>query len=293
MPLLCELPLVCVVTSGESWYLPLLEPWTIGFMCDGLFAALLAGLSCALLGVFVVFRRMAFAGEAMSHTTLPGLVIAQSQGWSLALGALASNLITAIGISILSSGASRRRGVREDATIGVVFTGMFAFGVILTNFQGSWRDLSHLLLGNILSVAPNDLWFMVIAACVIVVTLIALHKELELSSYDASYADLIGIGATRMRLTVLVLVALAVVSGVQVVGVILTSALLVTPAATAAMFTRRLLPLMALAVALSWTAIVVGLYLSYFWSLPPGATIVFLAALIFVCAWSWRKLSRS
>ncbi|MSQ90725.1 MAG: metal ABC transporter permease [Phycisphaerales bacterium] len=268
----------------------LLEPWSMGFMRDGLLASLVAGLSCALLGVYVVFRRMAFAGEAMSHTTLPGLVLAQMQGWSLACGALASNLATAIGIAVLSSGASRRRGVREDATIGVVFTGMFALGVILMSFGGSWRDFSHLLLGNILSVTPSDLWFMVGAACAIVMTLVLLHKELELSSYDAHYADLIGIGASRMRMIVLVLVALAVVSGVQVVGVILTSALLVTPAATAAMFARRLIPLMAISVAVSWTAIVVGLYLSYFCSLPPGATIVALAALIFVCAWTWRRI---
>ena len=110
----------------------ILEPWSMGFMRDGLFAGLVTGLSCALLGVYVVFRRMAFAGEAMSHTTLPGLVLAQMYGWSLTLGALASNLATAIGISILSAGGSRRRGVREDAAIGVAFTGMFALGVILT-----------------------------------------------------------------------------------------------------------------------------------------------------------------
>lgn len=269
----------------------ILEPWSMGFMRDGLLAGLVTGLSCALLGVYVVFRRMAFAGEAMSHTTLPGLVLAQMYGWSLAFGALASNLATAIGISILSSGGSRRRGVREDAAIGVAFTGMFALGVILTSFGGSWRDLSHLLFGNILAVAPGDFWFIVGAGCAIVVTLILLHKEFELSSYDSNYADLIGIGAGRLRLAILLLIALAVVSGVQVVGVILTSALLITPAATAALFARRLVPMMALSVIISWTAIVVGLYVSYFWSFPPGATIVVVATLIFVGAWIWRKVA--
>lgn len=267
------------------------EPWSMGFMRVGLVAALVAGLSCALLGVYVVFRRLAFAGEAMSHTTLPGLVLAQMYGFSLATGALASNILTAIGISVLSSGASRRRGVREDAAIGVVFTGMLALGVVLMSFGGSRSDFLHLLFGNILSVTPGDLWFMIVAAIVIVATLRSLHKELELSSYDASYADLIGVGASRLRLAILVLVALAVVSGVQVVGVILTSALLITPAATAAMFTRRLAPMMMLSVAISWTAIIAGLYLSYYASLPPGAAIVALASLIFVAAWVWRRVT--
>ncbi len=278
----------CPLGLCGSW---LLEPWAMGFMRAGLAASLLAGLSCALLGVYVVFRRLAFAGEAMSHTTLPGMVIAQMYGASLAVGALASNVLTAAGISLLSSGASRRRGVREDAAIGVVFTGMFALGVILMSFGGSWGDFVHLLFGNILSVAPSDLWFMVCAACAIVVTLIALHKELELSSYDTHYADLIGIGSSRLRLVILTLVALAVVSGVQVVGVILTSALLITPAATAAMFARRLVPMMALSVVISWTAIVAGLYLSYYGSFPPGASIVALSSVLFVGAWFWRKVA--
>lgn len=264
------------------------------FMRDALLAGLIAGLSCALLGVYVVFRRMAFAGEAMSHTTLPGLVLAQMYGWSLALGALLSNLTTAIGIGILSGGASRRRGVREDAMIGVVFTGMFALGIILTSLggpAGTWGDLSHLLFGNILSVAPGDLKFIIGASVVIVGALVLLHKEFELSSYDANYADLIGIGATRLRMITLVLIAFAVVSGVQVVGVILTSALLITPAATASMFARRLVPMMALSVILSWVAIITGMYAAYYISLPPGATIVVVCALLFVAAWCWRKVS--
>ncbi len=271
----------------------LTEPWSFGFMREALLAGLLAGVSCALLGVYVVFRRMAFAGEAMSHTTLPGLVIAQMQGWNLAMGALASNIVTALGIGLLSSGASRRRGVREDAAIGVVFTGMFAVGVVLMSVGGSWRDFSHLLFGSILAVTHADMWFMFAAGLVIITTLVALHKELELSSYDATYADLIGIGASRLRSVVLVLVALAVISGIQVVGVILTSALLVTPAATAAMFARRLVPMMVISVAASWLSVVLGLYVSYHFNFAAGATIVGISTLLFIAAWAWRKIIRS
>ncbi len=268
----------------------LVEPWSFQFMRDALVAGLAAGMGCAALGVFVVFRRMAFAGEAMSHTTLPGLVVAQWQGWSLSLGALASNLITALGIGLLSGRASKGRGVREDAAIGVVFTGMFALGVMLTSLGGSWRDLSHLILGNILAVEPGSLWFMIGSALAILVVLAALHKELELTSYDATYADLIGIGSGRARLLVLALVAFAVVSGVQVVGVVLTSALLISPPATAAMFTRTLRPMMVLSVIVSWIAVVGGLTLAYHADLPAGAAIVGCSAVTFALAWAWRRM---
>ncbi len=270
-----------------NWFV---DPWSYGFMCDALIGGLAAATSCAPLGVYVVFRRMAFAGEAMSHTTLPGLVVAQSQGWSLAVGALASNLLTALGIGAVAAGPSHRRGIRDDAAIGVVFTGTFALGVLLAYLLGSSRDLTHLILGNILAVTPGALAYMIASALVILAVLVAIHKELELTSYDATYADLIGIGSARVRFLVLVLVALAVVSGVQAVGVILTSALLVTPAATAALFTRRLVPMMLLATVFAWATIAIGLMVAFHADLPAGATIVATAALGFVGAWASRRL---
>lgn len=270
----------------------LLEPWTHAFMRDALAAGLAAGVACGVLGVFVVFRRMAFVGEAMSHTTLPGLVIAQAKGLSLMAGALASNVVTALGIAVLSSRTSRRRGIRDDAAIGVVFTGMFALGVVLTARIGSWRDLSHLLLGNLLSVAQGDLLFMLCAAVLVLAVILALFKELELASYDSTYADLIGIRSQRLHALLLVLIAFAVVSGVQVVGVVLTSALLVTPAATAALLTRRMVPMLWLSATTAAAAVVGGLLLSYHASLPSGATIVLMAALLFMTAWIWRRTQR-
>lgn len=270
----------------------LLEPWTHGFMRDALAAGLAAGVACGVLGVFVVFRRMAFVGEAMSHTTLPGLVIAQAKGFNLIAGALASNLVTALGIAVLSSRTSRRRGIRDDAAIGVVFTGMFALGVVLTARIGSWRDLSHLLLGNLLSVAQGDLLFMVCASVLVLAVVVALFKEMELASYDPTYADLIGIRSQRLHALLLVLIALAVVSGVQVVGVVLTSALLVTPAATAALLTRRMIPMLWISVVTAAVAVVGGLLLSYHASLPSGATIVLMAALLFIAVWVWRRTQR-
>lgn len=268
----------------------LVEPWQHAFMRDALVAGLAAAISCGVLGVLVVFRRMAFVGEAMSHTTLPGLVVAQAKGLSLVAGALTSNLATAVGIAVLSSQTSRRRGIRDDAAIGVVFTGMFALGIVLTARMGSWRDLSHLLLGNLLSIAPDDLAFMLASSGVVLAVFLMLFKELELSSYDPTYADLIGIRSSRLHGLLLALVALAVVSGVQVVGVVLTSALLVAPAATAALLTRRIVPMLCLSVALAALAVAGGLLCSFHWSLPSGATVVLFASALFLAAWGWRRM---
>ena len=133
----------------------LTEPFRYAFMQHALLAAVMVGVTCALLGVHVVQRRMAFVGDALAHTTLPGLVIAHLFGWSLSLGGLGAALATAL----LIGWASRRQTIKEDTAIGVVFTGMFALGVLLMSRTRSYRDLTHMLFGNVLGVTTEDLWF--------------------------------------------------------------------------------------------------------------------------------------
>ena len=128
----------------------LIEPLQYPFMQTALAAAVLIGLTCAALGVYVVLRRMAFIGDALAHTTLPGLVVAYFNGWNLAAGALVAGLFTAFCIGWLS----RREAVREDTAIGILFTGMFALGILMISTARSFRDLSQMLFGNILGVTP-------------------------------------------------------------------------------------------------------------------------------------------
>ncbi|HET9224546.1 MAG TPA: metal ABC transporter permease, partial [Roseiflexaceae bacterium] len=130
----------------------LIAPLRFSFMQTGLLAATLVGLTCATLGVYVVLRRMAFIGDALSHTVLPGLVVAYLRGWNLLAGAVIAGVLTAVGIGWLS----RRNEVREDTAIGIMFTGMFALGILLISTARSFRDLSHILFGNILGVSTGD-----------------------------------------------------------------------------------------------------------------------------------------
>jgi ABC-type Mn2+/Zn2+ transport system permease subunit len=264
----------------------LIEPFRYGFMQTALAAAVLVGLTCAVLGAYVVQRRMAFVGDALAHTTLPGLVIAYLFGWSLSLGALAAGVLAALGIGWVS----RRQTVKEDTAIGVVFTGTFALGILLMSRARSFRDLSHMLFGNILGVGGDDLRLMAGVTGVVLLTLLLFHKELELTSFDATHAEVIGIRADRLKYLLLVLLALAVVTGIQAAGVVLTSALLVTPAATASLLTDRFPRMMLIAALVSVASAVIGLYVSYYLQASSGAAIVLTCTAFFALAWLARSL---
>ncbi|HRE49662.1 MAG TPA: metal ABC transporter permease, partial [Aggregatilineales bacterium] len=207
----------------------LLEPFVqFEFMRIALAAVILLGVVCAPIGVYVVLRRMSFIGDALAHTILPGIVFASLRGVSLFVGAIAAALLTAVGIGWLS----RRETVREDTAIGIVFTAMFALGIVLMSTARSFRDFTHILFGNILGVTPNDLALMGIIAFIVLGSLALFHKELELTSFDTIHARVIGLKADRLRYGLLILLALTVVTAIQAVGVVLTSAMLITPAAT-------------------------------------------------------------
>ena len=260
---------------------PLIAPFRYSFMQTGLLAVILIGVPAAVIGTYVVLRRMAFIGDALAHTVLPGLVVAYLVGWSLSGGAIVAGVITAVLISWLA----RRQEIREDTAIGIVFTGMFALGILLISTVRSYRDFTHMLFGNLLGVTVDDLWLMAVITTMVLAALLLFHKELELSSADPIYARVIGIPVDRLTLLLLILLAFCVVTGIQAVGVVLTSALLATPAAAAALLTHRLVHMMALATIFVVVAGVVGLYASFYFNVSSGAAIVLTCTLIFALAW--------
>lgn len=264
----------------------LLEPLQYNFMLAGLLAATLVGIACATLGVYVVLRRMAFIGDALAHTTLPGLVVAYLNGWNLYAGAILAGLVTALGIGWLS----RRQEMREDTAIGILFTGMFALGILLISSVRSFRDFSHILFGNILGITNFELGTIAAITVLVVLILLVFHKELELTSFDPTYAQVIGLNPGLVRYGLLILLSLIVVAGIQAVGVVLTSALLVTPAAAASLLTNRLPRMMGIATAIAVISGFVGLYASYYYSVSSGAAIVLTCTLFFALAWLWRTV---
>jgi ABC-type Mn2+/Zn2+ transport system permease subunit len=264
----------------------LIEPLQYGFMRQALVAGLLVGTTCSLLGVYVVLRRLAFLGDAVAHTTLPGLVIAYLNRWNLLLGALVAALVTALGIGCLS----RRERLREDTAIGVLFSGMFALGIVLISGTKSYRDFSHILFGNILGVTTGDLVGILLVGLVVVGTLLAFHKELVLTSVDPLHAQVIGLSADKIRYLLLISLAMSVVTAIQAVGVVLTTALLVTPAATASLLTKRLQRMFGLAVLFSAIGTVSGLYASFYLGVSSGGAIVLACTLLFGVVFIVRSL---
>lgn len=266
----------------------LIEPLQFTFMQTGLLATVLVGVACAVLGVYVVLRSMAFIGDALAHTILPGLVAAYLFGLNLLVGAVVAGVATALGIGWIS----RRGALREDTAIGVVFTGMFALGILLMSTTDSFRDFSHMLFGNVLGIAPGDLVLISVLTLLVLGFLFLFHKELELTSFDPTHAKAMGLGADRVRYGLLILLSLTVVAGIQAVGVVLISALLITPAAAASLVTNSLPRMMAISATIAVFAGVAGLYTSYFFDVASGAAIVLACTACFVVASVVRAAQR-
>jgi ABC-type Mn2+/Zn2+ transport system permease subunit len=263
------------MTDLLAW---LAEPLQYAFMTRGLLAALIVGIVCPVLGAYVVLRGMAFFGDALAHITLPGVAIAYLLGWPLGVGALIAGILAAVGIGALS----QRREIKEDTAMGVIFAGAFALGIALLSTQRSYAvDLSHILFGNLLGVSTGDLWLIGGLAALVILLVVAFYKEFLVLSFDPVLAVTLRLPVTFLKNLLLVLIAVVIVTSLQAVGVALVLAMLVTPAASAHLLTRRLPAMMALGAALGATGAGIGLYLSYYWNLASGPAIVLTETVLF------------
>lgn len=252
----------------------LIDPYSYAFMQRALLAALLVGALAPAVGVWIVLRRMAYLGDAMSHATLGGVALAYLAGISLVLGALGAGLVMAALMALLSS----HPRLREDAVIGVAQVALFALGLlVIANSDTGAIDLSHLLLGSVTTVSPADLRLDLALGGIAALVLAARFDDLRTATLDAEHAATVGIHIGRLRTVLLCVLAVVVVLALQTVGLLLSVALLVIPAATARLWTTTALAMSALAVAFGITTTTLGLTLSWHASTPPGATIALLA----------------
>jgi ABC-type Mn2+/Zn2+ transport system permease subunit len=259
----------------------LLDPLTLGFMQRALIASVLVGALTALVGAYVVLKGLAFIGDAISHAAFPGIVIAFMLKLPIYPGAVIAALLTALGIGWVS----RKAALRLDTSIGVLFAGAFAAGVLLiSTIKGYVGDLTSFLFGNVLAVSASDLVVVAVLSLFVLAALLGTYKELLFATFDPLGAQAAGYPVGLLEYGLLVLVALAIAVSIQVVGIILVVAMLVTPAATAQLLTRRFSHLLMLAVVLSVIASVVGLYLSFYGNWASGATIVLVETALFVVA---------
>lgn len=265
----------------------LLDPLAYQFMQRGLAASVMVGVLCAVMGTYVVLRGMAFLGDAMAHAILPGVAISYLLDGDLLVGAAAAAIAVALGIGFFS----REGTVKEDTAIGILFAAALSLGVALISSMQTYAvDLSHILFGNVLGVSDADLWLTAGLGLGILATVGILYKQFLIVSFDPVLAATLRLPTNLLRNLMLVLLALTVVVSLQTVGVSLAAAMLVTPAATAYLLTRRLWPMMMVSALIGALSSVIGLYLSYYLNIVSGSAVVLTATAFFLASFLWRRI---
>ncbi len=254
------------------------DPLSYEFIVRGMVAAVIVGITCGVIGCYVVLKSLAFMGDALAHAILPGVAIAYLLSVNLMLGALAAAFLVALGIGFVS----RQGDLREDTAIGILFAGSLALGVALISSIRTYAvDLNHILFGNVLGVSIQNLTLVAILSAVVLLTIFVLYRPFLLISFDPILARTLFLPTEGLRYLLLVLLALTIVVSLQTVGIGLVTALLVTPAATAYLLTRRLPAMMGVSAAIGAFSGVLGIYISFYWDISSGAAIVLVATLIF------------
>jgi len=259
----------------------LLEPLSFEFLRTALAVTVTAGIVCGVLSCWLVLVGWSLMGDAVSHAVLPGVVLAYVVGAPFALGALVFGLL-----AVLLIGAVRDTSrVKEDAAIGVVFTTLFALGLVLISVTPSQTDLNHILFGNLLGVSRADLLQVLVLGAVTLAVVVLKRRDLTLYAFDPTHAHAIGLSPRRLGALLLGLLALTVVVALQAVGVVLVVALLITPGATAYLLTDRFSRMLWISPLVAAVCGVVGIYVSYYLDTASGGTVVVALGAVFALAY--------
>ncbi|GGB36012.1 manganese transport system membrane protein MntC [Lentibacillus populi] len=248
------------------------------FLEKALLTSVMVGIICGVIGCFIVLRGMALMGDAISHAVLPGVAVSYFLGINFFFGAVFTGVLTAIGIGYISQNSR----IKNDSSIGIVFSAAFALGIILITLMKSSTDLYHILFGNVLAVRSSDMWMTLIIGLIVLVSVYVFYKELLVTSFDPTMAQAYGLPTKLIHYFLMTLLTMVTVASLQTVGIILVVAMLITPASTAYLLTNRLSTMIFLSAGFGTIASVIGLYISYKANLASGATIVLVAATMFV-----------
>jgi manganese transport system permease protein len=255
----------------------LLEPLAYDFMQRAFLVTVTAAIVCGVLSCWLVLIGWSLMGDAVSHAVLPGVVIAYLLGTPFAVGALVFGL-GAVALIFLVRATSR---VKEDAAIGVVFTTLFALGLVLISVVPSQTDLGHILFGNLLGVSVADLVQVLGLGAITLAILLVKRRDLTLYAFDPTHAHAIGLNPKVLGALLLGLLALTVVVALQAVGVVLVVAMLIIPGATAYLLTDRFGRMLVISPILAAACSVVGIYLSYYLDASSGGMVVLTMGSVF------------
>jgi len=265
------------------------------FLQSALLTAVMVGIMSGIIGSFIILRGMSLMGDAISHAVLPGVAVAYMLGINILIGASVFGVLAALLIGFVAS----RSKIKTDTSIGVVFSAFYALGFILISMAESSTNLHHILFGNILAVSDSDIMTTAVVLGIVILFVVTFYKELLVTSFDETYAKTYGLNVQLIHYALMLVLTLVTVSALQTVGIILVVAMLITPAATAFLWTDKLGTMLILSAIVGVISSMTGLYFSYTFNWASGPAIVIVAAMLFAISFvgspkqNFFKLKRS
>ncbi|WP_057746373.1 metal ABC transporter permease [Liquorilactobacillus capillatus] len=251
---------------------------TFHFLQNALITAVVVGIVSGVVGCFIILRGMSLMGDAISHAVLPGVAVAYILNINFFVGATIFGIMASVIITYIKENSL----IKSDTAIGITFSSFLALGVILIGLARTSTDLFHILFGNILAVQDIDKWITIVVSLIVLLVIILYFKELLLTSFDPQMAKALGMRVNFYHYMLMMLLTLVAVTAMQSVGTILIVALLITPAATAYLFTKTLKAMIFLAAGIGAAVSVVGLFIGYSYNIAVGSSIVITAAIVFL-----------
>jgi len=265
----------------------ILEPLQYAFMFKAVVVSTVVGVACAILSCFLVLKGWSLLGDAISHAVLPGVVLAYMLGIPFGLGAFVFAMLAVILIGYIKNNTK----IKEDAVMGIVFTTLFALGLMLISKIISSVDLTHVLFGEVLGISDNDAWYTFIILALVSVVVLIFRRTFLLFCFDPTHAQSLGLPVRFIHYAFLALLAVTITGSIQTVGIILVIAMLITPGSTAFLLTKRFSSMLQIAIGISILSSLIGAYSSYYFNIATGGTIVFVQGCIFLSVFTYQTIA--
>lgn len=264
----------------------LVEPLQYAFMFKAVVVSSIVGIACAILSCFLVLKGWSLLGDAISHAVLPGVVIAYMIGIPFGLGAFIFAMLAVTLIGYIKTNTK----IKEDAVMGIVFTTLFALGLMLISKITSSVDLTHVLFGEVLGISDNDAWYTFGILALVSLVVLIFRRTFLIFCFDPIHAQSLGLPVKFIHYAFLSLLAVTITGSIQTVGIILVIAMLITPGSTAFLLTKRFSSMLQIAISISIVSSLIGAYSSYYFNIATGGTIVFVQGCIFLSVFTYQTI---
>ncbi|MCB9815323.1 metal ABC transporter permease [Candidatus Nomurabacteria bacterium] len=264
----------------------IVEPLQYAFMLKAVVVSIVVGAACALLSCFLILKGWSLLGDAISHAVLPGVVVAYIIGIPFSIGAFFFALLAVVMIGLIKTNTK----IKEDAIMGIVFTTMFALGLILISKVTSTIDLTHVLFGELLGISDEAAIYTIGTLTLVAAIILIFRRSFLVFCFDVVHAQSVGMRVRYIHYAFLILLAITITGSLQTVGIILVIAMLITPGSTAFLITKRFPVMLQIAVVVSVFSSVTGSYASYYYDVSTGGAIVFLQGCIFLLVFGYQTI---